>query len=321
MSEFAPAVRAAMAERGLSLRATAKAIAFDPGYVSRVLSGKRPPTPQMADALDTYLHADGALSALAAALTPDDRARVAHSFAAPSRTDEGTAHALADVLAAQRRLEDSIGAAAMLPGMLAQLDAVTPLARNARGPHVRPLLAVVAEMHQYAGWLFAALRQDRHALGMLARAKDMADGADAPTVAAVATSFRGYVARQQGRYPAVVRAAQAARHSPGAHVTQQVFDTLQAAQGHAEMGEADAARRLLDEAAHRVDEATDPPGIVYWYGPSFFALNIGMVHASLGGHADAADHLRAGLDGLPPEQRDAEWTREYRDALNKARAA
>ncbi|MFC3996485.1 helix-turn-helix domain-containing protein [Nocardiopsis sediminis] len=321
MSDFATRARAALKEQGLSLRGAARAINFDSGHLSRVFSGKRPPSPEMAKAIDTLVGADGALAALASTLTPDDRERVARSFALPSRLDSGTVQALANVLAAQRRLEDAVGASVMLPGSLAQLSTVTGFVRDAHGPHRASLLAVVAEMHQHAGWMLAAVRRDREALSMLALAEEMADEADAPVIAAVAVSFRGYVARQQRHFGGVVRASQAARHSPGAHETQQVFDTFQAAQGYAGLGRADAARRLLDEAAHRAATAGEPPDVVYWYSPAFFSLNIGMVHASLGDHADAADHLRTGLDGLPPEQRGAEWTEEYREALVAAQAA
>ncbi|MFC4564310.1 helix-turn-helix domain-containing protein [Nocardiopsis mangrovi] len=321
MSDFAIRARAALKERGLSLRAAARAVNYDSGYLSRVLSGKRLPSPDLAKAIDTLVGADGALAALAFALTPDDRGRIACGVSLPSRVDSESVAAMAKVLAAQRRLEDAVGPAVMLPGSLAQLSTVSAFARDARGPYRAPLLAVVAEMHQHTGWMLAAVRRDRESLEMLALAEEMADEAGAPTIAAVAVSFRGYVARQQRRFGGVVRASQAARHSPGAHETQQVFDTFQAAQGYAGLGQADAARRLLDEAARRAATAADPPEVVYWYSPAFFSLNIGMVHASLGDHADAADHLQAGLDGLPPEQRGAQWTDEYREALAAARAA
>ncbi|WP_156184760.1 hypothetical protein [Allosalinactinospora lopnorensis] len=100
-----------------------------------------------------------------------------------------------------------------------------------------------------------------------------------------------------------------------------MFDTLQAAQGCAALDEGTKARRLLDDAARYSSDVGDPPGIVYWYTPSFFRLNIGLALLSLGDYADAAGHLHAGLDGLPTDQRDAEWTGEYRTALEHAKTA
>lgn len=49
-------------------------------------------------------------------------------------------------------------------------------------------------------------------------------------------------------------------------------------------------------------------------------MNIGFVHLELGDHATAADLLATGLDGLPADQRHADWTTEYRDALRAARS-
>ncbi|GAA2123025.1 hypothetical protein GCM10009802_27250 [Streptomyces synnematoformans] len=45
------------------------------------------------------------------------------------------------------------------------------------------------------------------------------------------------------------------------------------------------------------------------------SLPIGHVHLNLGRYRDATEHLRTGLDSLPPELRYALWTREAREAL------
>ncbi|WP_052745655.1 helix-turn-helix transcriptional regulator [Allosalinactinospora lopnorensis] len=149
----------------------------------------------------------------ATVLNEDDRDRIARSVAAPSRIDARTVEALAEVLAAQRRLEDAVGPAAILPAARAQLDTVSGFAREARGPRHKSLLAVAAEWTQYTGWLLAAVRRDKEAVTMLGRAEEMADEAEAPTVGAVAVSFRGYVARQQGRFMGVVCLASCPAHS------------------------------------------------------------------------------------------------------------
>lgn len=78
--------------------------------------------------------------------------------------------------------------------------------------------------------------------------------------------------------------------------------------------------RWLDRAAASVAGTTDPPAPISWYSPSFFRMNIGMVYHALGEHRDAAAPTAAGLEGLPAEQRDADWTGEYRDAMHEARA-
>ncbi|GAB3214207.1 hypothetical protein GCM10027294_52650 [Marinactinospora endophytica] len=321
MSDFGARVRAALAERGMSLRAAARAIHYDPAFLSRVLSGRQRPSPQLAQALDDLLDAEGALAGLAATLTPDDRDRIAQSIARPSRVDAETVRAVADVLAAQRRLDDAIGSAAMIPATMAQVSTLTTMSRAATGPHADELRAVAAEWAQFAGWLHAAIRSDVKALRLLDTARSMAREAGAPLVETAATSFRGYVARQRGRADLVVTESEAALHVDGAHPAQRAFDTLQQAQAFADLGDRDTATRLLDQAATLVEAAGDPPSIVYWYSPDFFATYSGLVHHSLGNWDQAADLLETGLAGLPPDQRDAEWTHEYRQALTQARAA
>lgn len=67
------------------------------------------------------------------------------------------------------------------------------------------------------------------------------------------------------------------------------------------------------------DAAQDtPPGTAYWLTPNFQKLNLGLAHLGLKSHGDAADHLRAGLAGLPPDQQAAPWTQKHRDALVRA---
>jgi len=48
-------------------------------------------------------------------------------------------------------------------------------------------------------------------------------------------------------------------------------------------------------------------------------LSIG-VYLPIGQHHDAADSLRTGIAGLPPDQRHAGWMDEYQQALDRAEA-
>lgn len=322
MSDFAARARAALAERGISLREAAGAIPVDPGHLSRILSGKRPTPEHVAQALDHLVGADGALAALAVSVTNEDRDRIAHSVAAPSRMDAGTVHALADALAAQRRLDDSLSATAMLGPTSAQWSTVERLARDARGAHTGALYEVAAEWAQFLGWLHAEARNDGDAVRWLTYAEDRADDIGSGELAAQAANFKGYLARQQERPRAVVRHFLTAYHTPGASPLQRVGDAAQAAHGYALLGEREAARRLLDEASELADDAADtaPPETAYWLSPTFTRMGMGLVHLALGDRADAAENLRVGLDSLPAEQRDAEWTTEYQDALSAARA-
>ncbi|GAA4089566.1 hypothetical protein [Actinomadura miaoliensis] len=251
--------------------------------------------------------------------TPDDEERLTLVTLRPARLDRGALEALAAVLAGQRRLEDAIGAAALLGPVAGQLDATTRMLRDASGPLRDRLGRIVAEWTVYTGWLHAALRQDEQALALFGRGEQLADEFEDGTIAALATSFRGYVARQQRRPRAVVRAACAALATPGGHPVQRTFDQLQAAQGYAALGETEQVRRLLDSAAERAADGVAPPPPVYWYSEPFFQLNIGMVHRDIGAYADAVALLDAGLRAMPADQADAEWLGEYKTARDEAR--
>ena len=63
--EFGEAVREAMQAQGLSLRAAAKSLNYDPAYLSRVLSGRQNPSDALVLALDTFLGQEGRLLDLA----------------------------------------------------------------------------------------------------------------------------------------------------------------------------------------------------------------------------------------------------------------
>jgi transcriptional regulator with XRE-family HTH domain len=261
----------------------------------------------------------GVAETLAGGLTPDHEQRIMAATERPARVDRSVIDALATVLAGQRRLEDAIGPAALVIPVGTQMRQVAAMLRHTTGPHRQPLGRIVAEWTCYAGWLHAAVRQDDKALELFGRAEDLADEFEDGTTAQIATSFRGYVARHQGRHRAVIRASCAALAAPGGHETQRIFDVLQAAQGHAALDDRERARRLLDDAAARATDAPEPPPAVYWYTSPFFQLYSGKVLGDLGEFGDAADLLRTGIDGIPADQRDAEWMREYRDALAAAR--
>jgi transcriptional regulator with XRE-family HTH domain len=282
-----------------------------------------------AERLDDLLNTGGALKAtlttdaMALVLTPDDRARIAHSAARPSRVDAVTVAKLGDVLAAQRRLDDTAGPRVILPAVTEQMTMVTTMLRDARGPHRDVLAEVASEYVQFAGWLRAEIRHDEEAVRLLTLAVDLADDLDSGPLAAQAVNFKGWLARQQGRPRAVARWFLTAYHTPGAHVAQRIGDAAQAAQGYADLGERDEALRLLGGAEDLLDAAGDdvPPGTAYWLSPTFHHLNIGIARLALREYRAAADHIAAGLSGLPADQVDASWTAEYRDALKAACAA
>jgi transcriptional regulator with XRE-family HTH domain len=70
MADFAAEVRRLMAERGMSLRGLARTAGYDPSYLSKILSGRKPASPYLAARLDDALGAEGKIRE-AAASVPD----------------------------------------------------------------------------------------------------------------------------------------------------------------------------------------------------------------------------------------------------------
>ncbi|MFL6145716.1 MAG: helix-turn-helix transcriptional regulator [Labedaea sp.] len=325
---FGDALRRLREQAGLSQPGLARQVPISQSSVSRYESGLQAPDEVTAARLDEILGARGELLQLltefdVGPLNADERERIAYSVRFPSRIDAATIDALAESLAAQRRLDDVIGPEPLIPASLAQMAMVTRVLREVDGPHRLDLTKVASEHVQFAGWLHAEARRDAEAVRLLTDAEDLADEADDGTLAAQAANFKGYLARQQGRPRAMVRWFLNAFHAPGAHVSQRIGDAIQAAQGYARLNERERALQLLDTADGMLDEAVheEPPGTAYWLTPTFHRLNSGLAHLALGDYANAVDHLRTGLANLPDGQQGAEWTNEFREGMEQANAA
>ncbi|MFD0900642.1 hypothetical protein [Actinomadura sediminis] len=189
--------------------------------MSKIANGLKNPSAELAERLDDVLEAHGELAACRSSIpfrwspAPEEEERLTLISQRPARLDTGALDALAALLAAQRRAEDAIGPTALLGPVASQLAAVMGILRDATGPLRDPLGRIAAEWTVFAGWLHAAVRQDAHALRLFGRGEELADDYDDGTIGTAATSFRGYVARRQGRPRAVVRAAMAAMATPG----------------------------------------------------------------------------------------------------------
>ncbi|WP_200308818.1 helix-turn-helix domain-containing protein [Streptomyces adelaidensis] len=318
MRDFPDLSRRALRDSGYSMKAAARAMNYDVAYLSRVLNGKQKPSAKLAQSLDALVNAGGALAVIV--LNPDDESRVARSAAQPSRLDAGTVDALVGVLAAYRRLDDAAKPESVIPATMEQMREVTRMLKGARGTHRDSLAEVASEWVQFAGWMFAQVRNDGEAVQLLNDALELADEIGNGTLAAQALNFKGYIARRQNRPQGIARWYAAAANTPGAHPAQRIGDYLQAAAGMAELGEKESALRLVEDAERLTDKAAalPPPDTAYWLTPSFNRLNMGLCTLALGRYSEAVDHLRTGLAGLPDELRDAPWSWEHKDALRRA---
>lgn len=319
--DFANLARKALHESGYSMSAAARAINYDLSYLSRVLNRKQAPSPALAHALGELTGMGSALFESLEPRTSEDE-RMSHAAAHPFRLDGAAVSALAGALAAQRHADDVVGPGPLIGAAEAQRESLLAMLREARGPHRDALCAVVSESVQFAGWLNIEVgqysRADNFLNEAIALADDIADG----SLAAQAYNLKGNIARQRGQHQAVHRNFVTAYVSESAK-RQRVVNGAQAASALALLGRRSEAQRMLNEIEALRDKAADeaPPGTAYWLTPEWLSLPIGHVHFHLGRPQQAATYIRHGLDSLPPEHRNALWTREARAALEQAENA
>ncbi|MFG1673478.1 helix-turn-helix transcriptional regulator [Micromonospora sp. NPDC049282] len=312
---FGSELRRLRASAGLSLRQLAPLVLSSRGHLHDLETGRRQPTADLAGRLDEALTASGLLLSLVLpSPTVIDPQRLAHVAQHPRLVDSATLHALAKSLAAHRRLEDSLGAASLLPTVRAQLGMVTTLVAETPDRLRARVADVAAQWAQFGGWLYAASEQRRLAARWYDTA--LAWGNEAGNVDMIATilSMRGHLAWSERRPQALIDlSAAAARQaaSPGVRA----IATQQQARGHALIGEARAVVSLLDRAVELNDAAgraphREPPWI-YFHSSAYLTMQRGLACRLLGRDAQAIEYLRLGLAGLAADSSGAAWTGPY----------
>jgi transcriptional regulator with XRE-family HTH domain len=271
MTDFGTEMRRLLSERGLSLNELARRSNYDAGYLSKISNGRKPATMAVAARLDDVLGADGRLAALVddeplfnGTLSPEGRNRIEHARRHPGRAGTAVAESLALVLDAQRHAEDTLGSAAMLRPVLAQLAVAEDLVREARGPGRPQVVHIAGQWAQFAGWLHANTGQREQADARLSQALQWAVEAGEVNLISEVLSFQGHAAYVSGYPGPVIGLSQAAQRDRGAYPGQLAISAAQEAKGHAMEGRGADADRLLDQAdelaaaaRQRADEA--PP--------------------------------------------------------------
>lgn len=334
---FAELLRTLRADAGLSLAELGTAAHIARGYIHHLEHGRRWPSHTFAKALDDALEAHGSLldAWAAAAELPDgpapqkadDRERLALARAHPRRVDDATVSALADVLAATRRLEDAAGAAAVLPDVRHHLALARDFLADAR-PSVRDRVsALTGELHQYLGWLLTTTGRHEQASVELDAALAIGVELDDPDLTSLALSFKGTLAWIRGDAQEVIALSRAAERDERVHVTQHAFNAYQQARGWAMTRDAGEMDRILGRAVDLADAAlarrADTPGNMYWYGAGFFTMQRGLTWHMLRDSryaTRAAAELTSGVSQLPDAERDSEWAADFTIAAAEAYA-
>jgi transcriptional regulator with XRE-family HTH domain len=336
MESFGAELRRRRQEARLSLADLARLVHYSKSHLSKVETGQKPPSPDLARRCDAALHAGGALGGLhSAPISPDfmgtggaaGKAEVwtmrlapdgAGHFAEPDGPTvlswalapgtrphpgiEPAVEAFRAMFDQIRELGQSIAPAALLPTLVAQTHALRLLARQA-GPADRARgLLLASRFAEYTGWISQESGDDGAALWWTDLAVDLAEAAGDRELGAYANVRRALVALYRHDSIATValaRQAGAARCGPRIRG----LAAQREAQGHAIAGDYDACRRSLDRAATLLSPVSTGAEAEPVIGTSTVDDPVAMVTGwclfDLGRPAPAAEIIERELARLP----------------------
>jgi transcriptional regulator with XRE-family HTH domain len=327
---FGTELRRLRGRAGLSLAALATQVATVKGHISDMEHGRRSPSKVMAGNLDAALGAGGALSALVQEVTSLDRDeldRLDYTMAHPHRADTAVVSSLRLVLMGQRHLDDSMGAAAVLPAARETLKTVESLVMSTTGPIRDNVLDLASQYSQFLGWLHTTSENWPAAKAAFAQALEWGTERGDVDMIATVLSYQGHCHWLRGEYAPVVSLSRAAKRDRTVYAGQLAYDGFQEARGLAVTGQVEAAKGALDEAdwlAAANEQWIDPiPAWQYYRAEWFFDLERGLVYRCLARHdrsyADrAVEELSRGVAGIPPQWQGSEWGAEYMAYLASA---
>jgi transcriptional regulator with XRE-family HTH domain len=289
LDSFGEAVRQRRLLLGLSLRSLARAAHLDPGHLSRIEGGTRPPTAEVAASLDKALEADGALAALAEPRPADPTALESQRLARLLCTTPADA---VDALAAdadQLAIAYLAEPAAVMHEQASALRraALTTLRRTPRPATLADLTVVVGRA---SGILAYAALDTGHAEAAHAHAEAALRAAEAvghPDLRAWARGTQSLIARFDGDYRTALAFAEDGLDQPG-DGTGKVRLLCGLAQCHANMADAPATHRALDLATDAQEHAGSDDVGIFGFTPAKQAYYSGSSLIWLPSPADAA---------------------------------
>jgi transcriptional regulator with XRE-family HTH domain len=329
---FGDEMRRLMAERRVGLRELARQVSYDPGYLSKVVNGRRAVSRDVARRLDEALGAGGALQRfrvspdLHGTFAYDDEERFILAARSPERLDREIIGSLAEGLVAEYRRAHRVGSVTMLRAVTAPLSLAGKLTREARGPLRCEVLGIATQYAIFAGWLNINAGRRADTAACLDRALGFAAESGDADMTATALSMKAHSAWLAGRVGPMIGLSQAAQRSTSISAGVRALAVQQEARANALTGNGDDAIRKLEEAASLMEHAAghprneiEPPWSIS-FRPAHLALQRGLASLYLGRNALAVESLSAGLAGMPPEVGQSEWIGWYLVRLAAAHA-
>jgi transcriptional regulator with XRE-family HTH domain len=297
---FSAELRRRRQSTGMSLAALAAAVHYSKGYLSKVETGAKPATIDLARRCDAALNAGGELARLVPprvyarepeiggsenevwlmAVNSDASGR----FVPVSRRNAlaiGAASVLswemagsrpavdpvavtrfAALLDEMRKLGRTLHPAAVLPLVIAQSQVLRGLATAAKAPSHRALLLLAGRYAEYASWMAQEAGDDRGAFWLIDQAAHLADASGDTELQAYAWVRRAGVLLYRDDAAGVVESARRAGTLAAASPGTRMLAARREAQGHALAGSYSECMRALDTASalSRVDGDGDGDG-------------------------------------------------------------
>ncbi len=298
MADFADEVRRLMADRGLSLRGLARAAGYDPSHLSKILSGRKPPSPYLAARLDDVLGADGKVkeAATAHAARPPVSGQGATRLPRKAVT-AADAEAVAETTRAFRDLDNRFGGAhthKLAAGYLESSVALMLRSGSYTEDVGRQLFGAAAQLAHLTAWTAYDIDDHKHAEVYFARALELASAAGDQAFAGEVLAARGHRAIHLGSPRRAIELARASRHiAARADVPALLAEAHELeANGHALLGErADCAASLAESerAFERADPGSAPAWLAY-FGRAYLAARFAHTLRDLGDWREAERH-------------------------------
>jgi tetratricopeptide (TPR) repeat protein len=294
----------------MSLARFAESVHYSKGYLSRIETGRQPPTGALARRCDALLGAGGRLAALAtddqrvgrgasrSRSTPvgamigglDPVALVARRQLLGAGTtwafgmadtaldaqaaDAPPVEALGDLFAHMRRLGQLTASDAMIPMLEAQTRVVAGLAAQARAASRASLLILAARFAEFTGWMTQESGDEISAMHWTSQAVEMANAAGDRDLAGYASIRHALITMYRNDGAQTVALARCAQNPSLPHEIREQAARREA-QGHALLGDYASVMRCLDLAHTLRGQKATPTATTL--GPTHLSDAIEMV--------------------------------------------
>ena len=254
------------------------------------------------------LLASGALSSILPGLGDAEQvARVARAIDQPARMDSEVIDYFRRVLNEHYTADKMLGPRSLLRPVLAQIEVLDELRRSVGATYADPLLQVLSQYAEMAGWLHQDLGELDTAMDWTRRAAEWAQCAGDAQMTAYMLVRQSNIACLTDDYTAVVQLAAAARRRPAELEPKlSALAAQQQARGLAMLGEHREAFDLLDQAADTLRDhphVTQPhvPVYLHYYDLDTLHEQSAVCYRAAGRADEAVRILQEQIDKLPPK--------------------